>query len=72
MPSKQSLAAAEQPLPRGHLCKPLALSRCRTVGVEEGKTMQKGITIGVVVLLLALLAPQGWAHGLGGFGGGLR
>jgi hypothetical protein len=32
--------------------------------------MQKRIGIGVVVLLLGLLASQGWAHGLGGFGGG--
>lgn len=32
--------------------------------------MKKGITIGVVVLLLGLLVPQVWAHGMGGFGGG--
>lgn len=32
--------------------------------------MKKGISIGVVVLLLALLAPQVWAHSVGGFGGG--
>src|SRR5712691_8171987 len=33
--------------------------------------MKKEILIGFVVLLLALLAPPVWAHGRGGFGGGL-
>jgi hypothetical protein len=33
--------------------------------------MKKGIIIGCVVLLLALLATQVWAHGIGGLGGGL-
>jgi len=32
--------------------------------------MKKGIRIGFVVLLLALLATQVWAHGMGGFAGG--
>src|SRR5262249_45837013 len=32
--------------------------------------MKKGLLIGFVVLLLALLATQVWAHGIGGFGGG--